>query len=80
MNLYTNPQEDMSLGVRHLPLVISLGQEANRYGKVLAKYPPVVKVVMPGKAKWRIRPNDRRSRRAKEREGGHTPTPSATAC
>jgi arylsulfatase len=50
-NLYTNPKEDVSDGVRHLPLVIPLGDEASRYQKVLQKYPPNFKVVMPGRTK-----------------------------
>jgi hypothetical protein len=40
VNLYNNPQEDLSVGIRHLPITISLGQEAARYGEVLKKYPP----------------------------------------
>ncbi len=50
-NLYTNPQEDMNIGIRHLPATIPIGQEADRYGAVLAKYPPNIKVVMPGRSK-----------------------------
>jgi arylsulfatase A-like enzyme len=50
-NLYTNPKEDVSDGVRHLPLVIPLGEEASRYQQVLQKYPPNFKVVMPGRTK-----------------------------
>ncbi len=30
---------------------IPLGQEASRYGVVLAKYPPRIPVVMPGRSK-----------------------------
>lgn len=51
VNLYTNPQEDMTVGIRHLPATIPLGQEATRYGEVLAKYPPNISVVMPGRSK-----------------------------
>ena len=50
-NLYTNPQEDITVGARHLPVTISLGQEASRYGQVLRKYPPNISVVMPGRDK-----------------------------
>lgn len=39
-NLYTDPQEDVSVGVRHLPVITILGQEAQRYDNVLVKYPP----------------------------------------
>ncbi len=51
VNLYTNPQEDVSVGIRHLPVTIPLGQEASRYGAVLKKYPPRISVVMPGRSK-----------------------------
>ncbi len=51
VNLYTNPQEDISVGIRHLPITIPLGQEAARYGAVLQKYPPRISVVMPGRSK-----------------------------
>ena len=50
-NLYTNPQEDITVGIRHLPFTIPLGQEASRYAEVLKKYPPNISVVMPGRAK-----------------------------
>ncbi len=50
-NLYTNPQEDTSIGIRHLPVTIPLGQEATRYSEVLSKYPPNITVVMPGRSK-----------------------------
>lgn len=51
VNLYTNPREDESVGIRHLPITIPLGEEATRYGGVLAKYPPNISVVMPGRSK-----------------------------
>ena len=51
VNLYTNPQEGMSVGISHLPVTIPLGQEANRYGEVLKKYPLRISVVMPGRSK-----------------------------
>lgn len=51
VNLYTNPQEDVSVGIRHLPVTIPLGQEASRYAAVLEKYPPRISVVMPGRSK-----------------------------
>lgn len=50
-NLYTNPQEDITVGIRHLPVTIPLGQEASRYAEVLKKYPPNISVVMPGRSK-----------------------------
>ena len=51
INLYTNPQEDITVGIRHLPVTIPLGQEASRYAEVLKKYPPNISVVMPGRSK-----------------------------
>lgn len=51
VNLYTNPQEDVTVGIRHLPATIPLGQEATRYAEVLKKYPPNISVVMPGRSK-----------------------------
>ena len=48
-NLYTNPQEDISVGIRHLPVTIPLGVEGTRYQKVLEKYLSNISVVMPGR-------------------------------
>lgn len=50
-NLYTNPQEDITVGIRHLPVTIPLGQEASRYADVLKRYPLNISVVMPGRSK-----------------------------
>lgn len=44
VNLYTNPKEDVSVGVRHLPLTIPLMAEKRRYEAVLKKYPPQLKI------------------------------------
>jgi arylsulfatase len=38
-NLYTNPQEDESVGIRHIPMMLPLRQEIERYEAVLQKYP-----------------------------------------
>ncbi|GGF39779.1 sulfatase-like hydrolase/transferase [Echinicola rosea] len=48
VNLYTNPQENLGIGNRYLPIVTQMGAEVARYAKVLAKYPPNIKVAMPG--------------------------------
>ena len=48
VNLYTDPQEDISVGIRHIPLVVLLGAEMKRYQNVLEKYPPQVKVSFGG--------------------------------
>lgn len=43
-NLYANPQEDNSVGIRHIPATVDLGVEFERYKAVLKKYPPHVQV------------------------------------
>ena len=48
VNLYTNPQEDITVGVRHLPLTVPLMDEENRYQEVLKKYPPQEKIGFAG--------------------------------
>lgn len=40
VNLYTNPQEDVSVGIRHLPLTVPIGNTLGTYLLELAKYPP----------------------------------------
>jgi arylsulfatase len=44
-NLYTNPQEDVSIGIRHIPLAVPLGETGGWYLKELIKYPPQFKFV-----------------------------------
>jgi arylsulfatase len=44
INLYTNPQQDVSVGVRHIPMTVPVMGEVSRYFQVLKKYPPKVKV------------------------------------
>ena len=44
VNLYTNPKEDVSIGIRHIPMMMPLGVEEKRYQEVLKKYPPQIKV------------------------------------
>ncbi|MFJ1267900.1 sulfatase-like hydrolase/transferase [Legionella lytica] len=43
-NLYTNPQEDESIGIRHIPLGLPLLNEMNRYKAVLKQFPPRVQI------------------------------------
>ena len=43
-NLYTNPQEDVSVGIRHIPMVVQLGNTGGWYMKELFEYPPQFKV------------------------------------
>jgi len=45
-NLYTNPQEDDSIGVRHIPMGVPLQAEAHNYMEILKKYPPKVQIKM----------------------------------
>lgn len=44
VNLYTNPKEDASVGIRHLPMMIPLMGAAGEYIKDLMKYPPQFKI------------------------------------
>ncbi|WP_413587621.1 sulfatase-like hydrolase/transferase [Bdellovibrio sp. HCB274] len=39
-NLYTNPKEDETIGIRHIPMGVPLQAELYRYMEVLKKYPP----------------------------------------
>lgn len=39
-NLYTNPQEDDAIGVRHIPMGVPLEAEVDAYMAILKKYPP----------------------------------------
>ena len=48
INLYTNPQQDMSVGIRHIPMMVPVMHEAGRYFEVLKKYPPKFKVGFAG--------------------------------
>ena len=43
-NLYTNPQEDVSIGVRHIPAAVPVLGAAAFYMKELVKYPPQFKI------------------------------------
>ncbi len=43
-NLYTNPQEDVSIGIRHIPMAVPLGATGGWYLKELLEYPPQFKV------------------------------------
>ncbi len=43
-NLFTNPQEDVSVGVRHIPMAVPVIGTAGDYLKVLIKYPPQFKI------------------------------------
>ena len=43
-NLYTNPQEDEAVGVRHIPMGVPLQTEMNAYKEILKRYPPKVQI------------------------------------
>lgn len=43
-NLYTDPQEDASIGVRHIPMAVSVISAAGTYLQELVKYPPQFKI------------------------------------
>jgi len=43
-NLYTDPQEDVSVGVRHIPVTVPVIGAAAFYLKELIKYPPQFKI------------------------------------
>ena len=44
VNLYTNPQEDVSIGIRHIPMTVPVMGTAGWYMKELIKYPPEFKI------------------------------------
>lgn len=43
-NLYADPQEENSIGIRHIPVGISILGELTRYQAVLKKYPPQIQI------------------------------------
>jgi arylsulfatase len=47
-NLYTNPQEDTSVGIRHIPITVPVLGEITRYAQVLKKYPPKILIGFAG--------------------------------
>jgi len=44
VNLYTNPQEDVNVGIRHIPMAVPVGAAATDYIAELVKYPPQFKI------------------------------------
>ena len=44
VNLYTNPKEDVSIGIRHSPMTVAVGGTAAWYMTELIKYPPQFKI------------------------------------
>jgi len=47
-NLYNNPQEDVNIGVRHIPATVPLIEATGFYMKELMKYPPQFKIGFVG--------------------------------
>jgi arylsulfatase len=43
-NLYTNPQEDVSIGIRHIPMSVPVATTAGWYMQELVRYPPRFKI------------------------------------
>ena len=43
-NLFTNPQQDVSIGVRHIPMSVPVISASGAYMKDLIKYPPQFKI------------------------------------
>src|SRR5262245_7514052 len=43
-NLYTNPQEDVSIGIRHIPMSVPILGAGGWYMQELIKYPPQFKI------------------------------------
>ena len=43
-NLYTNPQEDVNIGIRHIPMAVPLGETGGWYLMELFEYPPQFKI------------------------------------
>ena len=41
-------QQDVSIGVRHIPMAVPIMAEAARYFEVLKKYPPQLKIGFTG--------------------------------
>ncbi|MGD9719743.1 MAG: hypothetical protein AB7O59_00820 [Pirellulales bacterium] len=47
-NLYTNPQEVTSGGIRHIPITIPLFGEGARSAQVRQEFPPRIKIGFAG--------------------------------
>jgi len=43
VNLYTNPQEDVGVGIRHIPMTAAVTESVTAYINDLIKYPPQIK-------------------------------------
>jgi len=60
-NLYANPQEDVNIGIRHIPATVPLMTAAGEYMAELIKYPPQFKIGFVGNnpAMYNLVPQER---------------------
>jgi arylsulfatase len=77
VNLYTNPQEDVSIGVRHIPMAVGVISAAGDYMKDLIKYPPQFKIgfISNNPPMYDILPKARELIEKRAEEGLGRPTP-----
>jgi arylsulfatase len=77
VNLYTNPQEDVSIGVRHIPMAVGVITAAGDYMKDLIKYPPQFKIgfISNNPPIYDILPKARELLEKRAQEGVGRPTP-----
>jgi arylsulfatase len=73
-NLYTNPQEDVSIGVRHIPMAVPVLGAAGDYMRTLIKYPPQFKIgfISNNPPVYNLLP---KARELMEKSGAGRPTP-----
>jgi arylsulfatase len=73
-NLYTNPQEDVSIGVRHIPMTVPVIGAAAFYVKELIKYPPQFKIgfMSNNPALYDVLP---KAKELMQKQGAGRPTP-----
>jgi arylsulfatase len=77
-NLYTNPQEDVSVGIRHIPMGVPIMTTAAWYMKELIKYPPQFKIgfMSNNPPVYDLLPQmQEMKRKAMEEQGAGRPTP-----
>lgn len=77
-NLYTNPQEDVNVGIRHIPATVPLMGATGAYMADLMKYPPQFKIGFVGNnpAMYDLAPEARQAmQKLLEENGVGRPTP-----
>ncbi len=77
VNLYTNPQEDVNIGIRHIPMTTPVGALAAWYMEELIKYPPQFKIgfLSNNPPVYDILPKVKAMKEMKEKRGVGKPTP-----